>query len=412
MLAPAAFGQSLPEFGRAGISKKGSLLHFPAVEIKWDADGNVIQDTLLSISNDGPDDVYIQVYMVNGDRPLGPQIDPVTREITERPHPGWNWADCQLLLTAHQPTYWSAATGLPAGCQPFSVLDPAAPAGRPDPDGPDGTRTVRGFLVAWAVDVRGAEIQWNQLLGSATTVHYATASSWEYNAYAFQAHGSRDGVPTDQTPGQILLNGLEYDAPPEKLLLIFNASGGQFRSAGRSVTTLDTDLTVMPVTADLRQDNVGPITTKVKFDIWNMNETRFSGTERCVTCWDQTLFSQYDVANNFLRQHLQTDMGKARVDGVASTRCDGPDCIDRGEFGDPFACSFPAAILGVSAKLMEVSGSGCGDAAAGGTLSGMGVEPAAILYDLISPPSELRPPMVEIERVSNRSRPQSNQRVP
>ena len=146
------------------------------------------------------------------------------------------------------------------------------------------------------------------------TVDYSVTTAWEYNAYAFQARSSEHGQETDQAPGVLRLDGFEYDIPYEKLFMMFYATGAQFMTATRGLTVVDTDVTLMPVTADLRQDSVGPITTKAKFDIWNMNETRFSGTERCVTCWDQTLMSNYEVPNNFLRQHLQTDVGKARID--------------------------------------------------------------------------------------------------
>ena len=398
--APA---QSTLRKDRASVSQKGSLLVFPAVEIKWDVDGVVTQDTLLSLANDYPDDVYIQLYMVNGDAPLDAVIDEKTEEILEPEHPGWNWADCQMLLTPNQPTYWSALTGLPAGCQPFTVLDDSIPMGRPDLEGPPGSRVLRGFLVAWAVDVRGHEIRWNHLSGSAMTVDYSVTTAWEYNAYAFQARSSEHGQETDQLPGVLRLDGFEYDIPYEKLFMMFYATGAQFMTATRGLTVVDTDVTLMPVTADLRQDSVGPITTKAKFDIWNMNETRFSGTERCVTCWDQTLMSNYEVPNNFLRQHLQTDVGKARIDGIASILCDTGDCFERtGDFGIPGVCSVNAALLGVTNKLLAIEGTSCAnDAAAGSTLVGMGEEAALILYDIISPPTELRSPGADrIEQLS------------
>jgi len=68
----------------------------------------------------------------------------------------------------------------------------------------------------------------------------------------------------------------------------------------------------------------GPVTTKASFSIWNQNEVKFSGTHRCITCWDQTLLRDYDIPNHFLRDNLQTDKGKARIDGLASQLCDNP----------------------------------------------------------------------------------------
>ncbi|MBI1825835.1 MAG: hypothetical protein HYR83_05560 [Planctomycetes bacterium] len=151
---------------------------------------------------------------------------------------------------------------------------------------------------------------------------------------------------------------------------------------------------------DLRQDNVGPLTTKAKFDIWNINETRLSGTERCVTCWDQTLLSKYADPNNFIIDNLQTDVGKARIDGIASSRCDNPDlnCNDRvnsSQIADgtvpSLGCSLNLPILGVASKLLAISGTTCGDAAATGSAHiGLGTEPAAMLYDIVRDDQDAR----------------------
>ena len=63
---------------------------------------------------------------------------------------------------------------------------------------------------------------------------------------------------------------------------------------------LDTDLTLLPMLIDLRQDSEGPVTTKAHSDIWNQNEDGLSGTTRCITCWDQTLLSAYELPNHFM----------------------------------------------------------------------------------------------------------------
>jgi hypothetical protein len=138
---------------------------------------------------------------------------------------------------------------------------------------------------------------------------------------------------------------------------------------------VNTDLTLFPVSVDLRQDNTGPVTTKANFDIWNMNEFKFSGTERCITCWDQALLSNYDPPNHFLGVNLQTDKGKARIDGLGSAIC--PD-------------SEPAAMLGVAMKRLAFLGRQ-GFARAGTNLSGLGEEPANIRFDMWrSPDGKMR----------------------
>lgn len=370
---------------RVSASKKGSLLMYSKVEIKWQAtEGGfvVTQDTFIDMSNDYPADVEVQLYFVNGDLPTEAVFagDPPVQ--IERAHPGWNWADCQVTLTANQPTYMSMLTGFPLGCQPFTVLDPGFPPGRPDPD-VRGGRTLRGFVYAWAVDNNGEEIRWNHLVGDAMLINYARATAAEYSAYAFQACPNDEcvhGAATDGTPGQLLLDGSEYDLGFDMLLMDFYATGSLALSGAGRIVTLDTDVTLHPITQDLRQDNDGPITTKAFYSVWNQNEIRLSGMERCITCWDQTLGSRYNNPNYFLRANLQTDKGKARIDGIASrVVCDDPDA-------DPPVISVDASLLGIQIKQLSFIGDGFATSAL--NMVGQGEESGVIKYDIIARPDE------------------------
>lgn len=370
---------------RVSATNKGSLLIYPAVEVKWDAAGNVTQDTFLTLSNDFDDDVDIQFYFINGDPPLAPVVIGDPPMLVERGHLGWNWVDCQIELTGNQPAYWSAFTGEPFGCQDWTILDPGTPPGRPDLEGPPGSRYLRGYVLAWAVNSAGKEIRWNHLKGDATVVNYAQGWAYEYNAYAFRALNAEHGEESDEYPGSLQLDGYEYDYVYDKLLFNFYASGSQALS-DTVTATVDTDLTVFPVSVDLRQETEGPVVTKVRFDIWNENETRYSNTERCISCWDQALLSDYAGSNHFLVNFLGTDAGKARLDGLESQECNVLLC-DVFDFGPN--CSSQAAILGVAAKLIAFSGLGSGMAASAVNLAGMDVESAAILYDITAPPGEV-----------------------
>jgi hypothetical protein len=390
--------------GRVSATQKGSLLIWSKVELRWGANGALTQDTVVEMTNDYPDDVCVQLYFILGDEPLDPVFAGDPPMLVAEGEPGWIWADCQICLTQDQPTYWSAATGLPAGCQPFVALDPSTGQGpgRPDPDRP-GSRILRGLIYGWAVDNAGHAINWNHLSGGATLINYLNSDAWEYNAWAFQAlntsHGSRTGEP-----GRIRLDGGSYDRAFGALLMDFFASGSQALSSGANIVTSDTDLTLHPVTADLRQDSFGPVTTKAEFAIWNENERRFSGTTRCITCWDQTLLSQYGTPNHFLLNNLQTDKGKARIVGVESIVCD-LNCIRDGDMkeldidqildilGIDHVCSYDAAILGVVAKVLAFSGASTGEAHAGRNLVGMNgsdlKDDAFIKWDIIAPPGTL-----------------------
>jgi hypothetical protein len=311
------------------------------------------------------------------------------------------------MLTPDQPVYWSAATGNPLGCQPFSILDPdlGTGPGRPNPDVADGSRVLRGYVVAWAVNASGQEIHWNHLSGKATIVDYTAQSAWEYDSWAFRAQENLHGEVMPN-PGTLELDGIEYDQVFDLLLFDFFAAGSQALSGGSSLITADTELTLHPVSADLRQETFGPMTTKAHFDIWNMNERKLSNTRRCVTCWDQSLLSIFNAPNTFLRENLQSDKGKARIDGKQADECE-ENCF-RDESGEPLGieeliellddlfgdveviCSQDAALLGVAAKILTFSGAANQRATAGSPLIGMGFEPATIRYDIIDPPGSLR----------------------
>ena len=385
---------------RVSATEKGSLLVFSKVDIRWDAAGFLTQDTFISICNDYPEDVKVQMYFINGDPPLAAAG-------AERAHPGWNWVDNEIQLTMNEPTCWSAVTGLPEGVSPFaSALDPGFPPGRPDPE--TGGRMMRGYIYAWAQNADGEEIRWNHLAGGACIINYANATAWQYNAWAHQvvsavANGAQSG-----TPGVLNLDGVEYAQPFDQLLIQFQAVGSAAFSGPRLVIS-DTDLTLHQVSADLRQETDGPLTTKAHFDVWNNNEVKFSGAYRCITCWDQTLLSNYGTPNHFLLQNLQTDCGKARIDGLASQLCnldfdpanndDFPFPPGPGDNIDPRdRVSQAAALIGVIAKQLTFDG-GAAFAAAGTNVSGMGVENAVIQYDTLGAPPELVDPITEINKV-------------
>ena len=106
------------------------------------------------------------------------------------------------------------------------------------------------------------------------------------------------------------------------LLFDFFAAGSMALSSNGNTVSVDTDLTLHPVSHDLRQEHEPPVTTKAHFDIWNMNERKLSNTRRCITCWDQVLLSQFNAPNNFLLMNLQSDKGKARINGLQANECE------------------------------------------------------------------------------------------
>ncbi len=400
---------------RSDASDKGSLLFFSKVEIKWSADGRtLLQDTFLTFTNDAPGDVNVQAFFIAGDRPIEELCaDPLCDTLIQEFEPGWNTADCRFTLTGNQAHSWSASRGS-TKCQAFSVLDAHGP-GRLDPETANTTRILRGYVVAWAVkfnaqapntDGRGLyeNIRWNHLQGSGLIVNYEHASAWEYNAWAFRVcdpvigHGESVG-----TPDQLLLDGIHYTAPYDSLLFDFYGSTTGALGSGTTAVTVDTDLTVHPVDLDLRQDGCGPVLTKVEATIWNEFEAKFSGTRRCVCCWDQTMLGQWSpsvaIPNHFRRSTLRTDRGKARLNGVKSTECDyetecgippamNAQCVSTAVgFGGAYSQDTP--LLGLATKFLSFAGQGLATVETSGlNLVGLGEEPARIVLDVMYGPFE------------------------
>jgi len=355
---------------RVSVSKKGSLLIYGNVEVKWNQQGTVIQDTFIELTNDNNAPVDVHLYFLNGDEATPTE-------------PGWNWANNTIRLTADEPSYWAASTGQPKGLSPWSVLDPGNPPGRPDPD--DATvRTLRGVIFAWAVNADDQQIRWNHLTGKAVIINYAEGSACEYEPFAFQVvRDLQTGEPVG-TPGTLNLNGTDYDYGFDRLNFDFYAAGATAFNQNGYTVGVDTDLTLFPISTDLRQDNNGPVKTKAKFDVWNENEVRFSGLERCITCWDQRLISGYiPFPNHFLVGNLGTNKGKARINGEASTVCDTRDFR-----------SVNAAILGIAVRELTFLGGGAPrNATTASTLVGQGQEAAVIRYDPTQGPGELQLPV-------------------
>lgn len=418
-------------------STKGSLLIFSKVEIRWNDVGDdqfdLVQDTFLDFANDYPENVNIQAYFINGDISLeeccecnaagGPQDNCCECIGDEEPlqdfEPGWNTADCSFTLTAGQPHYWSAALGSNK-CQPFSVLDSGRDGpGRPDETTPSNSdRVLRGYVIMWAVDFNEAaniwhEIRWNHLKGDGAIVNYENGTAWEYNAWSFQSGNVNHGEFTG-TPGALLLNGVEYSRGFSELILDFYEPGTNLGSVdGKGlddvVVHVNTDLTVHPLPVDLRQDDFGPILTKVDAFLWNEFE-HDSSTRRCICCWDQTMLDVWShniPGAESAFNSINTSKGKARL--IALNRdhseCDFDDiCGDfdhrngggRGAIYDEMArlgIRGPfdrIPILGLATKFLAFTGNNNAEATAGMNLPGAGARPAVVLYDILEGSEELR----------------------
>lgn len=353
---------------------RGSVFIVPNIELRWDANSNLVQDTFIHLHNGYPQEVRVFMFFVNGDPPL-------PADGKERPHPGWNRFNTIVSLAANQPAYWSALTGMGAPSPvipPFTILDLGSPPGRPDPEGTTD-RVLRGFLVGWAINFAGEEIRWNHLAATATVIDFRTGGAWQYNAY--HARSVNDDLDTGDatgTPGVLNLDGIEFAAPHDTVMFNFPAEGAQVYSSSSVAVTSRNDLTLHPAGVDLRQDGSGPVSTNADVTIWNGNEVQFNGLKRCIACWDQTLLQIYGTPNYFDRSLLQTEIGWAEIDGRSD-----PKCVAQG------VQSINASLVGVLSR-RSIFGTGIGAEVdyAGYNLSGRGLEPAIIRYDVPDDPPE------------------------
>lgn len=108
-VSPLALG--VPSARRSATGTKGSLLILSRVELRWDESGELVQETVVQLTNDHPESVFVQMYFINGD-------DPTPTEA------GWNFVDNMIPLTGNQSIWWTVSDGDPYGLSPFTILDP------------------------------------------------------------------------------------------------------------------------------------------------------------------------------------------------------------------------------------------------------------------------------------------------
>jgi hypothetical protein len=372
---------------KVGYHNKGDVFVFPYVKIAWNsANGAVLRDTFISLTNDDTRPHKIKLLYVDGQLRAG--TDPNCPG-------GCRNLDRTLNLTGNESAYFSAFTGS-GGLSTVGSFRDLNPAGMAD-DEPSGRLTVQGFILAWTVDENNVPVGTNHIAASATIVDYGEESSWEYKPWAFRSNfvGTFDesSHPNDQHGGILRLDGSNdgYQKAPSHLLLDFYSTGdfGTLPSAFGAAKPADFVLTLLPLAIDLRAipdldldgkpgeipvpggraQDCSPPVTAVQVLSWNELESQISNTIRCVECWDSTLGSEYRTivsagppmvftTSPFSKAALQTNKGKARLRGSRDLRCDqaagsvwaNPPIYQK--------LSIDLPILGVSHKIITFTASG------------------------------------------------------
>jgi len=293
VLSLALFGSSAFA-ATANTAKKGSLLVFTKIDIHTDADeGDGVEETLVRIANDYPGFVTVKCYWQNATK---------------------YHIDFKFTVPPDQPFWFDARTGEGTHKVPGfpTIQGPFVPIGVQHP-------TEVGELKCWAVDAAGAnQISWNHLSGTATVYNATEGTAYEYNSWNFKASGAV-GDPVG-TPGRLDLDGHSYDDCPEYLLGQFSPDG----AGNASIFFADTTLTVATCRQDLRQDFVLHF-TKLSFDVFNEEETKFTGAYQCIdSFWEGALEGVQFAGSQFSLNTLGTNSAKYRVHGIASAQCDPP----------------------------------------------------------------------------------------
>jgi hypothetical protein len=279
----------------ANTSQKGSLLIFPKILVQGEFEGGAgikapgsnlgqppgFVDTYITIGNDYFQEVWVKCYWVDSDQ---------------------NIEDFMFRLTPNQPILFQASTGsgeIGVTVPPFGAS--------------------RGELKCWAVNAAGdQQISFNHLYGNAIIIQ--ENAGVVYNAWSFTARAALNAIVG--TGGNLKLTGLagDYDACPQYLVTNFITADTIDPDA------INPDLTLVPCQQDLRQDRT-PTCTKAKFDVWNANETKYTGAYQCLKCWYEGFLDELGTAkigfggDKFTYNSLHTDIARFRVQGVQSSVC-------------------------------------------------------------------------------------------
>jgi hypothetical protein len=355
VLAAATLSTSAFALDRANTAQKGSLLIFPKIDV---SEGS---ETIVRIENTYWRHVNVQCYWQNGTKAYRSQ---------------------EFHLTPFQPLTLKASQFLPSSTGPFRQADNSSSIYYVE------NATDVGELKCWAVSKDGlSEMSWNHLAGSATILEYDDATAWSYTAWAFRClTPTTPGALCGTTPGNLEL-GSEYDACPKKLTIGFAPYKDDERNRrGSRLVYDDTDLTIATCNQDFRQRRELTY-TKLKFDVWNEEETRFNGAHQCIDSWvEKQLRNVQTDYDNFSYDVLGTKAARLVVRGVGSNEDDNLCEDDEGyATGDvnPFRPSTqPAGLVGViSTEIQFPSDNGEREAVAGTNLVGFGEMAGNIQYD-------------------------------
>jgi len=268
---------------------------------------------------------------------------------------GWSEVDFEVLVTHDQPLAWKASAGLKRGEFPINAsgvcVGGSAPGGACDPRSsintcgtgacqasdsnagsgipPVAEDPFVGTLKCIQYDPKSnppAPDQGstaNELIGSASieACSDTICDGGTVDVERYNASGVQFNVADNSHPGEVHLDGSQYQACPSTLILdnIFDNAPDPLSAATDTVPTVITDLTLVPCGDDfLRQD---PGNATAQFLVFNEFEQRLS-TSRKVDCFFERQLSLIDTSNSlrsiFSFSVQGTLVGQTRIRGVGT----------------------------------------------------------------------------------------------
>ena len=280
-------------------TQKGSVLIFTDIDVRA---APFLMQTIVRIQNDGPRDVQVKCYYLDGNK---------------------HRVDMQFEITANQPFWFDAQTG--------DGTEHVTPYPNTPSNGfPNTTPKGAGMLVCWVVDVEGLnQLKWNHLSGTATLINHRVGAAYEYTAYAFYAPTGSDLQPVG-TGGTINLDSVQFDSCPQYMIGQFSPEGAFLATEAGLLTYNPTRVAFAGCNIALQQDWT-PTWTKLVFDVWNEEENKVTGAWECADTWHEVYLSSGPsgypfpfpdaASSNFLSSAVETFAARYRVQGQKSTQC-------------------------------------------------------------------------------------------
>lgn len=367
VLVATVLGLASTARGLSTSDKPAAILVWPKIVV--DTSGTLEgrpTDTIIQLSNTDDDKLrQAHCFYVNANGHCGAsalQPGRICRDSTDCPTgttdsgafapciPGWSEIDFQIRITPEQPLVWRASEGLSMSqvplpnpgqcsnnptiaCNPLSSINTcgsgtcvavASNAGTGIPPAPEdpfvGTLKCIQFDPDQRPPAPDQSNSTNRFTGEAAIEACLESTCTNgVDVEKYNAVGFRHRTPVADHPGEVRMDGTQYEACPSMLILnhIFDNAPDPLSTATANVPTVTTDLTLVPCGDDFLRQEPGNATAQ--YLVFNEFEQRLS-TSRKVDCFFESQISLIDTPNStrsIFSFNVQGSLvGQTRIRGV------------------------------------------------------------------------------------------------